>query len=60
MMNFAQSDQVNQTGVKINRGRATTLLACLTSSIVFLIAICLISAPRDPASSELAAMAVPP
>ena len=60
MTNCAQSNRANQTDVKINHGRATILLACLASSIVILIALCLTSAPRDTAPSELAAMAVPP
>jgi hypothetical protein len=59
MTYFAQSNQFNQTDAKSNRYHAAILLACLASSIVFLIAICLVSTSPDGAS-ELAAMAVPP
>lgn len=41
-------------------GRAAIRLVCAAGAIVLLIALVLASAPRDAASGELAAIAVPP
>ena len=60
MTAFDELNQVNQTEVKINRYNEMISLACVMGSIVFLLAICLVSTSPDTAPSELAAMALPP